>query len=677
MSRSAFRSTSKTSTVIRSIMLSALAIAAFAVSARSQDVEAVAPAAKPTPTFSRLGVFEGVLNFPVIKFPPGPRTESLPIIVENTGNATLTSVTIGPITGTGAAAFSLGTRVITLSNLAPLARTTVNVQYEPLADGLSIASLTVSSSATRTPNHRVVALHGKATGVIPPTPTATPTGTIAATPTATATATPISTVMAVTPTATATSTATVSATKTATTTPTATSTAAATSTATATATSTASPTATATPTGPITTDKNSANAPGVTIQGTRVTVFVPFGSDVSSTHGAEQVAIENGGNPLPSPVVISTDRLNSCTPAKTGEMVCSGQGGTIDLIPVGATTSTIITPPGPIADINYADGDCMGCGAMVDDMLNMGIIATGNGFFPLNLTNSTLGTVIPTNQTHADEAVGVNFGYDMTHHRILSANYTANPAQNFASTPAHFQIIDFSNPASPQAYELANDQGFFMQPSHTCTGTSTFPSDVFPETSAIDTSTNIVYVTFHTPSACFNNPPNDIALFDMNQSAFNEVGKTNTWDCAAKNIQTLTGISNLNGIDPISIESANHLALVGGGSPPFGVLQLPSTSGSGIPAISDWVVASMPNDPDGATWNGWPNPNGLATYVSPNTSKPMGVMMNSGTGAGPTFLAIVDLNALLAATRDGTNNHRIDGTLNLVTAGIVKFVRVQ
>jgi hypothetical protein len=313
---------------------------------------------------------------------------------------------------------------------------------------------------------------------------------------------------------------------------------------------------------------------------------------------------------------------------------------------------------------------------MVDDMLNLGIIATGNGFFTLNLANNALSPVIPTNSTNADEAVGVNFGYDMANKRILSANYTVNPAQNFASSPPHFQIINISNPASPQTYELTSDQAFFMQGSHVC-GTTNFPSDIFPETSAIDTVTNIVYVTFHTPSACFSSPPNDIALFDMNQSAFNEIGNTNIWDSAGKTIQTLTGIGNLNGIDPISIESANHLALVGGSSPPFGVLQLPATSGTGIPAITDWVVASMPNDPSGAAWNGWEEPNGLATYVSPNTLKPMGVMMNSGTGAGPTYLAIVDLNALLLVQRDMNNNHVVAGTPNLQTLGIVSFVKVQ
>ena len=108
---------------------------------------------------------------------------------------------------------------------------------------------------------------------------------------------------------------------------------------------------------------------------------------------------------------------------------------------------------------------------MVDDMLNLGIIATGNGFYPLNLTNNTLGTVIPTTGANADEAVGVNFGYDMAHHRVLSANYTVNPQNNFASSPAHFQIIDLSTPASPVTYELANNQAFFLQVSRTCTGT--------------------------------------------------------------------------------------------------------------------------------------------------------------------------------------------------------------
>ena len=691
MSRSASPTSSKIVLVIRSLMIAALGLAVSAVSARSQDVGAAVPAARVTPTFSRLGVFEGVLNFPVIKFPAGPRTESKSIIIENTGNATLTSVTIGPISGSGAAAFSLGTSVVTINDLAPLARATVTVQYEPLSDGLSVASVTVTSSATRTPNHRVVALHGKATGVVPPTPTATPTATMVATPTptptATLTATPTATATA-TPTTTATTTATVTATPTATTTGTptatatltATATATSTATATATATSTASPSPTPTP-GVIATDKNSANAPGIEILGTTVTVTVPFGSDATSTTGAAQVVIENGGaTPLPTPAVISTDRVNSCTPAMTGEVVCSGQTGTIDLIPFGASSSNIITLPGPITPVNYDDGVCIGCGAMVDDSLDLGIIASGNGFFPINLGTNALSTVIPTNSAHADEEVGVNFGYDQINHLILSANYTVNPNNNFASTPAHFQIINISTPSSPVTYELANDQAFFNQVSHTCTSSmgGTIQSDIFPETAAIDTTTNIVYVTFHTPSACFSNPPNDIALFDMSQATFTQgmTAATTTWTSAGMQIQTLTGVGNLNGIDPISVEPTNHVAVVSGGGAPFGALQLPSTSGTGTPAIVDWVSAVMPNDPSSAAWNGWTSPNGLATYVSPNTSKPMGVFMNGGASAAPTYLAIVDINALLAATRD-SSNHKVASSVNLLTSGIVSFVPVQ
>jgi hypothetical protein len=57
--------------------------------------------------------------------------------------------------------------------------------------------------------------------------------------------------------------------------------------------------------------------------------------------------------------------------------------------------------------------------------------------------------------------------------------------------------------------------------------------------------------------------------------------------------------------------------------------------------------------------------------------------MNVGSGTGPTFLAIVDLQALLNTTttkRDPINAHHVDSTVDgqaLITNGIVKFVRVQ
>jgi hypothetical protein len=57
------------------------------------------------------------------------------------------------------------------------------------------------------------------------------------------------------------------------------------------------------------------------------------------------------------------------------------------------------------------------------------------------------------------------------------------------------------------------------------------------------------------------------------------------------------------------------------------------------------------------------------------------VMMNfgensSGTAIGPTYLAVVDIQALLNATRDSTG-HAVASSVNLLTSGIVRFVEVQ
>jgi hypothetical protein len=410
-----------------------------------------------------------------------------------------------------------------------------------------------------------------------------------------------------------------------------------------------------------------------------VTVYVPLGSDDNNTHGAMQVVVE-GASPLPTPSLIAADRVNSCTPSSSGEVVCSGQGGSVDLIPAGGATPNILPlSSGAVPDINYATGDCQGCGAMVDDLLSpaLAVVASGLGYVPVDLSNSTVGNPIATNGNNADEAVGANFGYDMVNHLILSANYTVDPNNNFNQTPPHFQIINIANPASPVAFELANDQTFFVNNGRSC-ATTAHP-DELPDVTALDSSAHIAYVTFHTPSACFNAPANDIAMFDLSQAVFTP-GTPNTWDTPAKTIQSITG-TGINGIDPISVESTHHLALVAAGDNNFGVLQLPSSGASLV--ISDWVNALMPNDPNGVVWNGWHQPSGLATYVSPATGHVMGVLMNNPVAnTGSTFLAIVDMDNLLnpaVTLRDPSpgNEHKVDSSVNLVTSGLVRFVPAQ
>jgi hypothetical protein len=97
----------------------------------------------------------------------------------------------------------------------------------------------------------------------------------------------------------------------------------------------------------------------------------------------------------------------------------------------------------------------------------------------------------------------------------------------------------------------------------------------------------------------------------------------------------------------------------------------PATLGSGTPAVQDWVSAKVPTQPDKSGWNNTLDPHGLTAYTSPTTSVPIGVLLNNDR----TFIAVVDLNKLLAAKRSAA--HAVDPTVNLVTSGILTFVSVH
>jgi len=110
------------------------------------------------------------------------------------------------------------------------------------------------------------------------------------------------------------------------------------------------------------------------------------------------------------------------------------------------------------------------------------------------------------------------------------------------------------------------------------------------------------------------------------------------------------------------------------------VAQLPSTGGSGTPALVDYAVAVLPNGPDGYPFSVGCDPHSVTAYVSPMNGRALGVMAHYGSGvcyagAIPQYLALIDLAWLLAAPRSGPNT--VDPSIDLVGSGIVKFVQVQ
>lgn len=127
------------------------------------------------------------------------------------------------------------------------------------------------------------------------------------------------------------------------------------------------------------------------------------------------------------------------------------------------------------------------------------------------------------------------------------------------------------------------------------------------------------------------------------------------------------------GTSGAAVAPGTHLAVVTGefGGAAFGALQLPATAGVGTPAIVDYVQANMPNDPSGAAWQMGLDPHTVTAYVSPSSGKAYALIANT---PAPTYLAVVELQALLSAKRSGA--HTVDPTVDLVASGIVRFVAV-
>ena len=420
------------------------------------------------------------------------------------------------------------------------------------------------------------------------------------------------------------------------------------------------------------TTSTTSNAPGVLINGTNVSLFVPYSTDNSLKIGTALKVIESApGAAATKTVLLKTGYANSCaaSPA-TGIAVCSAAFG----------SSYLVRPPnnkvagfksGVTKRIHFTGGDCANCGVAIDDAMGLAIVSTSKGYLPVQISPFGLQPIISTN----DDVISGNFGYDPVDHYILSPNYQIVNLKTFKTQNPDYQIIDMSDGT---AFDLSDKGGFFNAQGTCVTNSgSTTQRDALPDSGAYDVNTGIAYGTFRSPSDCVPDVVEDIALFDLTQATFDT--STGTWSTSAKQIQTLSEMTDLtNGITGIAIVPGQSLAIVAdrreiSGSAGFGALSLPTSSGSGTPSIQDWVQAEMPNDPSGKPWQMGFMPNGLTAYASPNNGEGMGVIINRAR----TYAAVVDIAALLAAPRQTGTMHTISASENLVTDNVVRFVDIR
>jgi hypothetical protein len=263
----------------------------------------------------------------------------------------------------------------------------------------------------------------------------------------------------------------------------------------------------------------------------------------------------------------------------------------------------------------------------VDPLHNQAFLSVGtsSGNAALQLLNLKTGTLSPTlfplGQLTSSEDIVV----DTIRGLVLSPN---EEVQNGGTSAGDFQIINSTTGAV-----------FDNTPAG---ATPDFGFDAVAE----DCTTGIAVATIESDFGA------QFFLADLTQATFG----TNTWaDTASGFTPVITEFSAFQfGATAIAMAPSSHLGVVTGefGSNQFGVIVLPSTSGGGAPSLSNWVAATLPNDPDGNPWLMGHDPHDLTAYTSPTAPNKQYAIIDDDPnqdGTGRKFIAVVDLQAVIAS----------------------------
>ena len=368
--------------------------------------------------------------------------------------------------------------------------------------------------------------------------------------------------------------------------------------------------------------------------GTNVTAYVPKGSWGYGTTGIQVVPVEGAGTPS---LIATPSLVNSCAsnPA-SGETVCSANTSDVYTI-TGSTLNRTLTSS-TSGSTGFSGGSCQNCGVAINALTNKAYITvgvsgspSGSGIQSLDLATNSFGPVFPA-------------AYQ------VSEDISIDPSRNLILSPNEEGVYDLFSLNSAggitQEFGVANVGGE-------------------GDSAAEDCSTGIALSSLEFTG--------EVYIGDLTQASFTS-GTPGTWS-APSQVQTFPEMASFSaGTDGISVApGSSHLGIVTGefGGNAFGVIQLPATSGTGVPAISDYAVAVLPPTPDGVYFSMGYDPHTITAYTSPNNGKAYGVIADWAPGT-PSYLAVIDLTALMAAPRTGA--HTVTSTYDLVANGVVRYV---
>ncbi len=372
-----------------------------------------------------------------------------------------------------------------------------------------------------------------------------------------------------------------------------------------------------------------------------VTAYVPNSDWGGGGVNVQAVPVEGSGSPA---TVSTANEVNSCsTDSVSGITACTANGfpALVYLITGSSVTKTVTTASDRRA--GFSGGSCFNCGVAVNAVTHQAVITMGLTGSPsalqfLNLTNGTLGTPIPTVNIVSEDVL-----WDPFRNLILSPNEGSGIYDLFqisgTGLPGPSNVVEFGNRVAP---------GSFL------------------DSAGEDCTTGIALAT--------DEGTGNLFIAELKQATFTPGSPAGSWT-ASEQLQNFPEFNGLAaGTSAIAVApGSTHQGIVAGefGGSTVGVIQLPGTSGSGMPSVVDYAYATLPNTPDHLGFSNGFDPHTTTAYTSPNNGKAYGVAASWATG-GPAFLAIIDIQATLSAPRVGA--HTVDPAYDLLAHGVVRYV---
>jgi hypothetical protein len=321
-------------------------------------------------------------------------------------------------------------------------------------------------------------------------------------------------------------------------------------------------------------------------------------------------------------------------------VVCTENNTNVDLIsgPTATAVTTISSSANNFA--GFSGGDCYNCGVGVNASNNTAVIAggfsgaSGYGVQYLNLANNTFSTPFPMSN-------------------VVSEDISIDPSRNLILSPGEGGNYTLLKIGSGNALtEYGQYVGYEF------------------DSAAEDCTTGIALASIE-----FSD---EIYITDLTQAVFTS-GTPGTWTGSGQVLNLSDGGYAAGTCGISSAPGTNHLGVVTGefGGSSFSALQLPSTSGTGVPTLADYAyVSAMPNTPDGGAFSAGADPHTVTAYTSPNNSKSYAVFADDESGyysdIAPSYVGVVDLACVLGLPRSGA--HTVSPSANL--SSCVRYVAI-